>query len=84
MLPATARISRSAAAQRAGRAGRTAPGEVWRLYSEADFDAMAAEATPEIARCNLAHALLLLKSMGIARPAALEVTQASCCASRLG
>ena len=69
---ATARISRSAAAQRAGRAGRTAPGEVWRLYSEADFDAMAAEPTPEIARCNLAHALLLLKSMGIARPAALE------------
>ena len=65
-------ISQSSAKQRAGRAGRTCEGEVWRLYSEAEFAAMAAEPTPEIARCNLAHALLLLKSMGIARPAALE------------
>ena len=61
----------------APRSARAAPGgrrraPVWRLYSEADFDAMAAEPTPEIARCRLAHALLLLTSMGIARPAALE------------
>eukprot|EP00967_Tisochrysis_lutea_P071262 scaffold94512_cov31-Tisochrysis_lutea.AAC.3 len=27
-------ISQSSATQRAGRAGRTAPGEVWRLYTE--------------------------------------------------
>ena len=58
-------ISRSAAVQRAGRAGRTAPGEVYRLYSEAQLAQMEAEPQPEILRTNLANAVLQLKGMGV-------------------
>ena len=58
-------ISQSAATQRAGRAGRTAAGTVWRLYSEAQFKSMPAAPAPEIRRCNLANVVLGLKRMGL-------------------
>ena len=60
-------ISQSAATQRAGRAGRTAPGEVYRLYTEAQLAQMDSEPQPEIARTNLANAVLQLKGMGLTR-----------------
>ena len=64
-------ISQASAEQRAGRAGRTAPGVVLRLYTRGDFSARAAHETPEIERLDLCEALLLLKSMGIDDAASL-------------
>jgi HrpA-like RNA helicase len=58
-------ISRASANQRAGRAGREAPGFCYRLYTEASFKILDAETIPEIKRCNLASVILLLKSSGI-------------------
>ena len=65
-------ISRSAAVQRAGRAGRTAPGDVYRLYSEPQLAQMEAEPQPEILRTNLANAVLQLKGMGVHELHALD------------
>lgn len=58
-------ISQAAAAQRSGRAGRTAPGIAIRLYSEADFLARPEYTDPEIVRTNLASVLLQLGELGI-------------------
>ena len=58
-------ISRASANQRAGRAGREAPGFCYRLYTEASFNTLDSETIPEIKRCNLASVILLLKSSGI-------------------
>ena len=59
-------ISRAAAQQRAGRAGRTCPGKAFRLYTEQSFLTELEEQTyPEILRCNLASTVLELMSMGI-------------------
>lgn len=54
-------ISQVAAQQRAGRAGRTAAGQCYRLYSRDCFAAMLSETIPEILRTNLANTLLYLK-----------------------
>lgn len=54
-------ISKVAAQQRAGRAGRTAPGQCYRLYSRDCYAAMLNETVPEILRTNLANTLLYLK-----------------------
>lgn len=58
-------ISQVAAEQRAGRAGRTGPGQCYRLYSRDCLDEMMPESVPEIRRCNLANVLLYLKVLGI-------------------
>ena len=55
-------VSRVSADQRAGRAGRTAPGACYRLYSSACYDAMLPETVPEIMRSSLAHTALYLKA----------------------
>ena len=61
-------ISRANADQRAGRAGRTGPGVCFRLYTESAYlGEMLANAIPEIQRTNLAHVVLLLKSLGVER-----------------
>jgi ATP-dependent helicase HrpB len=60
------KISRSSAVQRAGRAGRTAPGLAIRLYSEEDFRRRPELTLPEILRADLSPALLQLAAMGIA------------------
>lgn len=54
-------ISQVAAQQRAGRAGRTAPGQCYRLYTRDCYGAMLSETVPEILRSNLANTLLYLK-----------------------
>ncbi|KAL6511543.1 hypothetical protein OROGR_021140 [Orobanche gracilis] len=59
-------ISHAAAAQRAGRAGRTGPGTCYRLYTEtAYFNEMLPSPVPEIQRTNLGNVVLLLKSLKI-------------------
>ena len=59
------KISRAAAEQRAGRAGRTAPGRCFRLWSEADHARRAAFETPEVHRVDLSEVVLLLKAAGV-------------------
>ncbi len=54
------RVSKASAIQRAGRAGRTAPGIAVRLYSEDDFVRRAAQTAPEITRADLAQLVLQL------------------------
>jgi pre-mRNA-splicing factor ATP-dependent RNA helicase DHX38/PRP16 len=59
-------ISRANANQRKGRAGRTAPGVCWRLYTENSFFYDFFDSTvPEIQRTNLSNVVLLLKSLGV-------------------
>ena len=59
------KISRASADQRAGRAGRTAPGRCVRLWSEADQGRRNAFDLPEILRVDLAEVILSLKSAGV-------------------
>ncbi|MBT8045400.1 MAG: DEAD/DEAH box helicase, partial [Verrucomicrobiae bacterium] len=59
------KISRASADQRAGRAGRTAPGRCVRLWSEADHGRRAAFDLPEILRVDLAEVALSLKASGV-------------------
>ncbi|GMY25535.1 pre-mRNA-splicing factor ATP-dependent RNA helicase DEAH7-like [Fagus crenata] len=59
-------ISRAAADQRAGRAGRTGPGTCYRLYTEdAYINEMLPSLVPEIQRINLSNVILLLKSLNV-------------------
>lgn len=60
-----ARVSRASATQRAGRAGRTAPGRVIRLYTAEDFARRPAREAPEITRRELSQTVLDLLAMGI-------------------
>jgi ATP-dependent helicase HrpB len=50
---ATVPVSRAAATQRAGRAGREAPGRVYRCWPEAQHDRLPAQPEPEIATADL-------------------------------
>ena len=59
------RISQASATQRAGRAGRTAPGRVIRLYSAEDFHRRAEADVPEILRRELSQLVLQLRAMNI-------------------
>ena len=59
------RISRASADQRAGRAGRTAPGLCIRLWSQREHTTRPAREEPEVRRLDLAEAVLLLKATGI-------------------
>jgi ATP-dependent helicase HrpB len=58
-------ISRASAEQRAGRAGRTAPGVCHRLWTESGHLNRPERNTPEIQRSDLAEVVLLLHSFGI-------------------
>jgi ATP-dependent helicase HrpB len=66
------RISKASARQRAGRAGRTAPGRVVRLYSSEDYALRPEHDEPEIMRADLAHLCLTLRAMGVADIHALD------------
>ncbi|XP_066426692.1 pre-mRNA-splicing factor ATP-dependent RNA helicase DHX16 isoform X3 [Molothrus aeneus] len=58
--------SKASANQRAGRAGRVAPGKCFRLYTAWAFQHELEEtAVPEIQRADLGALVLLLKSLGI-------------------
>ncbi|KAK6192741.1 hypothetical protein SNE40_004163 [Patella caerulea] len=58
-------ISRSSANQRKGRAGRTAPGTCYRLYTRQSYEEMNPTSVPEIQRVHLGQTLLMLYEMGI-------------------
>jgi len=59
-------ISRAAAEQRSGRAGRTRPGKCFRLYTEQAFaTSLSPQTPPEILRANLGAVVLQLKRLGI-------------------
>ncbi|EUC39392.1 hypothetical protein COCCADRAFT_137 [Bipolaris zeicola 26-R-13] len=59
-------ISKSAAIQRKGRAGREAPGQCYRLYTEDAYKTMEDRTIPEILRCDLSQAILTMKARGVA------------------
>ena len=67
----TRRISRAAAEQRAGRAGRVAEGVCYRLWSEGAQRSLAAQTPPEILEADLAPLALDLAERGTADAAAL-------------
>jgi ATP-dependent helicase HrpB len=58
-------ISQAAADQRAGRAGRVAPGQCFRLWSRHQHAQRALKNTPEMARTELSSMLLLLHGLGV-------------------
>uniref|UniRef100_A0A1I7XSZ9 RNA helicase n=1 Tax=Heterorhabditis bacteriophora TaxID=37862 RepID=A0A1I7XSZ9_HETBA len=59
-------ISKAAANQRAGRAGRTGPGKCFRLYTAWAYKhELEDQPIPEIQRTNLGNVVLMLKSLGI-------------------
>jgi ATP-dependent helicase HrpB len=60
----TQRISRASAEQRAGRAGRTAPGVCYRIWGESAQRTLAAHAPPEIVTADLAPLALELAVWG--------------------
>jgi len=59
------KISQAAAEQRAGRAGRTAPGCCLRLWGKGEHAYRAVQETPEIQRIDLAETVLTLKLAGV-------------------
>lgn len=67
-----ARISKASATQRAGRAARTAPGHVIRLYSLDDFERRREQDPPEILRRELSELCLMLRAMGVRNPVELD------------
>jgi ATP-dependent helicase HrpB len=62
------RISKDSAEQRAGRAGRQAPGRCLRLWSQHDQTQLAPHIEPEIFRVDLAPTLLILADWGVSDP----------------
>ncbi|HLY54400.1 MAG TPA: ATP-dependent helicase HrpB [Stellaceae bacterium] len=68
----TAPVTQAAAEQRAGRAGRQAPGIVWRLWAQAAQAGLEPYPAPEIMLADLAPLALELAAWGIADPARLR------------
>ena len=59
------KISAASADQRAGRAGRTAPGVCVRLWTEREHGNRAPQELPEVKRLDLSEVVLTLKASGI-------------------
>jgi ATP-dependent RNA helicase HrpB len=67
----TVRVSRAAADQRRGRAGRTGPGVCYRLWDEPQTASLEPYAQPEILAADLSALVLDLAQWGVADPAKL-------------
>ncbi len=61
----TVRASKASINQRAGRAGRTAPGRAIRLWREAQTASLPAHTPPEILSADLTHLLLDMAAWGV-------------------
>jgi len=59
------KISRASADQRAGRAGRTAPGHCLRLWTAHEQSTRPAQEVAEVKRLDLAEVILTLKASGV-------------------
>ena len=68
----TVRVTRASADQRRGRAGRTAPGVCYRLWSPAEEAGLIPFNQPEILTTDLASLALDLAAAGIREPAQLQ------------
>ncbi len=68
----TVRVTRDAAEQRRGRAGRVAPGVCYRMWSEGEHATLVPRRTPEILSADLAPLALDLALAGVDDPAALR------------
>ena len=64
----TTRISKASSTQRAGRAGRLAPGVCYRLWSESQQQELAAFTAPEIEQSDLSALALQLFRWGVTSP----------------
>jgi ATP-dependent helicase HrpB len=69
---ATVRVSRAAAEQRRGRAGRLGPGVCYRLWTEPEDRGLVPFDAPEILQADLAGLALDLAAWGVADPATLS------------
>lgn len=69
----TVRVSAASADQRRGRAGRLAPGIVYRLWPEAEQRALSLHDQPEIMTSDLAPLALELAAWGVTDPATLPL-----------
>ncbi len=67
----TVRVSRAAADQRRGRAGRTESGVCYRLWGEGETASLPAFATPEILAADLSGLVLDLAAAGVRDPRSL-------------
>jgi ATP-dependent helicase HrpB len=72
----TVRVSRAAADQRRGRAGRMEPGLCYRLWDEPQTAALAADDRPAILEADLSRLALDLAAWGVSDPAALQFLDA--------
>jgi ATP-dependent helicase HrpB len=68
----TVRVSRAAADQRAGRAGRTGPGIAIRLWRAEQTSSLSAYAAPEILEADLSGLVLDCAAFGVSDPAGLR------------
>jgi ATP-dependent helicase HrpB len=66
------RVSKASAKQRAGRAGRTGPGQVLRLYPEEDYLLRPEHDVPEILRSDLSQLCLALRVMELERFSSID------------
>jgi ATP-dependent helicase HrpB len=78
---AVGKISQASAIQRAGRAGRTCPGQAIRLYTRHDFDSRRQYEVPEIGRLDLSEAVLTLAALGVTDPSRFDWFEAPGAAS---
>ncbi|CCK78438.1 ATP-dependent helicase HrpB [Desulfobacula toluolica] len=65
-------VSKSSADQRRGRAGRTAPGKCYRLWSEHDHQLLKSFIKPEILSVDLTGFALELAAWGVSEPGQLK------------
>ena len=68
----TVRVSRAAADQRRGRAGRTEPGVCYRLWDEPQTGSLDAYTRPEILSADLSSFVLDLAQWGVSDPSTLS------------
>ncbi|KAA8652209.1 uncharacterized protein ATNIH1004_001113 [Aspergillus tanneri] len=72
-------ISKAAAVQRAGRAGRTKPGKCFRLCTQQTYETLPEATVPEIQRSNLAPVIMQLKALGIDNIVRFDFFDAASC-----